>query len=516
MYNEDQDVDVVPLHWVLQQPALNLRSLHQPSKDPDLTWAHSIELDDPTPFLRGRELVLTTGLRLPRSAVGMRAYVERLASAGASALGFGVGLRHPVVPPGIVRACIEADLALVVVPLPTPFAAVAQSVADHLGEQRRRRLTLTMEHQHDLTRAATGGGVVAVARTLARELDAEVVVCDETLVVLARAGMHHQAERRLIDAVRGGVRGALAETTPHGSLILQPIGEHPVGRVGWLAVARATQVTVTERLVLHHALAVILLILDGKRSDEVDLEAEVVRLLLADGHADDRGDQGDFPFSPTDLVRVMLLQGSVDALRQSVARIRRSHAGSVRAHADPPGATARLIVRDCAVESVVTSARQGPSQLVVAVGTCVPTHDAASSWRTARIAAERLANPGAGGTPGVVWADREPLCILLSDPGVAATVAAVAGPSLSRLDGSLVSSLDSYLSHHGSWGAAAAELGIHRHTMRHRMEQVEQVTGWRLDDAQNRLLLHLALLTTPPDGVNRAQNFRPSAKPPNR
>ena len=130
--------------------------------------------------------------------------------------------------------------------------------------------------------------------------------------------------------------------------------------------------------------------------------------------------------------------------------------------------------------------------LAVGVGTRVPTQDAVLSLRTAQIAAHRA------GVEGVVWADREPLCILLADPDVAATVGALAGSALAGLEKSLLDSATSYLRHLGSWGSAAAELGIHRHTLRHRMRQVEQVTGLRLDDAQDRLLIHLALLAKGP------------------
>ena len=42
-------------------------------------WVHISELEDPTPWLRGGELLLTTGLPL---RAGPAAYVERLADAG--------------------------------------------------------------------------------------------------------------------------------------------------------------------------------------------------------------------------------------------------------------------------------------------------------------------------------------------------------------------------------------------------------------------------------------------------
>lgn len=62
--------------------------------------------------------------------------------------------------------------------------------------------------------------------------------------------------------------------------------------------------------------------------------------------------------------------------------------------------------------------------------------------------------------------------------------------------GDLVASLRAWLSRHGQWDAAAADLGVHRHTLRYRMRRVEEILGRSLDDADVRMELWLALKTT--------------------
>ena len=57
----------------------------------------------------------------------------------------------------------------------------------------------------------------------------------------------------------------------------------------------------------------------------------------------------------------------------------------------------------------------------------------------------------------------------------------------------LVESLRAFLDHNGSWGEASAALGVHRHTLRARMDTVERVLGRSLDSAYLRLELSLAL-----------------------
>ncbi|MEE1941818.1 PucR family transcriptional regulator [Streptomyces sp. TRM 70361] len=77
--------------------------------------------------------------------------------------------------------------------------------------------------------------------------------------------------------------------------------------------------------------------------------------------------------------------------------------------------------------------------------------------------------------------------------------------------GDLVASLHAWLSRHGQWDAAAADLGVHRHTLRYRMRRVEEILGRSLDDPDARMELWLALKATaavpparPAGGADRA------------
>lgn len=62
--------------------------------------------------------------------------------------------------------------------------------------------------------------------------------------------------------------------------------------------------------------------------------------------------------------------------------------------------------------------------------------------------------------------------------------------------GDLVASLRAWLSRHGQWDAAAADLGVHRHTLRYRMRRVEEILSRSLDDPDVRMELWLALKAT--------------------
>ena len=59
--------------------------------------------------------------------------------------------------------------------------------------------------------------------------------------------------------------------------------------------------------------------------------------------------------------------------------------------------------------------------------------------------------------------------------------------------GELITSLQAFLQHNARWEAAAADLYVHRHTLRYRMRKVEELTGRDLTNALDRMEFWLAL-----------------------
>lgn len=105
-----------------------------------VSWAHVSELDDPTPWLLGAEILMTTGLGIPRTAAGQRRYLERLDDAGVSALALSAQLHMPVLHEAFFLAAEERGFPVLEVPLAVPFIAVSQEVAAAVQEDARHRL----------------------------------------------------------------------------------------------------------------------------------------------------------------------------------------------------------------------------------------------------------------------------------------------------------------------------------------------------------------------------------------
>jgi purine catabolism regulator len=106
-------------------------------------WVHTTELSDPTPWLRGGELLLTTGLQLngPKS---QRELIERLAEHRIAGLGFGTGFTHKRLPAALVTAARKRSFPLFEVPYELPFIAITERAFAQLVNERYELLQRNM------------------------------------------------------------------------------------------------------------------------------------------------------------------------------------------------------------------------------------------------------------------------------------------------------------------------------------------------------------------------------------
>jgi purine catabolism regulator len=106
-------------------------------------WVHSTELLDPTPWLKGGELLLTTGLQLdgPRT---QREFISRLADHEIAGLGLGTGFTHRRLPAALVTAASKRSFPLFEVPYSLPFIAITERAFTQLVNERYEMLQRSM------------------------------------------------------------------------------------------------------------------------------------------------------------------------------------------------------------------------------------------------------------------------------------------------------------------------------------------------------------------------------------
>ncbi|MBE8524020.1 PucR family transcriptional regulator [Amycolatopsis sp. H6(2020)] len=480
----------VPLRDVVGNRELALEvvpeTLRPGALDTPVRWAHVSELQDPAPYLLGGELILTAGVNLPER---IDRYVRGLRDAGVTALGFGLTPTvHETLPEPLRRACARRGLPLLVVPSRTPFLAVNRAVSVALteaGQREQRRITAARE---TLTRAA-GGGLGELTSSLAAVLGSWVALVGAG-DVLASA---HDAPTPLPTAVRelmatvragSGIRSATTELDG-GFVVVQPV--YPQATASHLVVVgRPRRLDGAERAIL--AVGAALLGLVGRAgSDAAELGAAATGLLLG-------------RVSPGDAARSLL---GTDVVRLVAGAAHRRGPDEVARR--PDWLRARL-------DTPLVSVLPGPSFVAIVGSVSLPALEdlRASGWlaaagspvpasRAAAAAAEvelLLSRALALGRP--VVAGSEPLDFdALLDPDASRGFASRALEPVVALDQAgdraLVLTLRTWLAHHGAWEPTAAELGVHRNSVRHRIAQVEKALGVDLADPEVRMRLWFAL-----------------------
>ncbi|RCG32445.1 PucR family transcriptional regulator [Sphaerisporangium album] len=495
------------LRRVTAMPPLRLRvRAAQDALDRPVRWVAVSELEDPTPFLEGDELLLTTGMRLgPHDA---ESYISRLVVRGVAGLGFGVGLGHEEVPPAFVEAAAGAGLPLVEVPRETPFIAIGKAVSEMLAAERYEELSDAFAAQGRLTRAALrAGGTDAVVERLAREIHGWAVLLDDAGDVMCAAGEGAAAGA---EAARGEVRrllapgapSSLAVSGPSEHVIVQPLGDRPRVR-GFFAVGAERPFSPVGYTVVNTAGSLLTLALEQER----------VRLAA------------------TRRVRAAALRLLLTGDRRSAEEVLEAAGGPEPHRAGRPGPgtglpDGRLVVLACEPRDaealqdalpafaapwgddlVVALAAQDDAEPVIALASQHGRVGASGPVAAPDVAAglDQARRALASAAPVMRFPDLAGQGLLsLVDPGMLAGYASSLLAPLreygSRAD--LVESLRAYLACNGHWDAAAQRLGVHRHTLRYRMRRVRELLGRDLDEPAVRAELWIAL-SAPEPGTGR-------------
>ena len=476
-----------------------------------IRWVHVSELDDPTPWLKGGELLLTTGIGVGKTPTRQRRYVERLVEAGLAGLGFGLGFSFRTVPKQVAAAADRAAFPLFEVPYELPFIAITEAVFTRLVAEQYDVLSRSLDAEHTLTRAVLDGqGAPGILRSLSRAAGGWTLLMDLHGAV---AGAAPDEARQHRDAVWEEVRSSrhdgqrfsvsLVEGGHH--IVVQPVTAQ--GRVeAFLSLGKREAVSQFDRIVFSHALSLLALELSKVRAvseAERRLKGDLLDQLLDGSLGPDAGREAleRFGFEPEDPVVATALAGTGPsaelalALEEALATgqagpfLTSSRDDVVLALVQSPPPGFLPVLRSAVADRVA-------EQVMAGAGSSVPLEQLAQSVREARYALQVCRSEG---RLHAEFADLGTYQLLLSlqDPEALRTFADSVLAPLDRYDelhgGDLVVSLRAFLERNAKWEAAAADLYVHRHTLRYRMRKVEELTGRALVSARDRMEFFLAL-----------------------
>src|SRR4051794_5621811 len=254
--------------------------------DVPVRWVHISELDDPTPFLSGGELLLTTGMGLS-TAEQQRAYVRRLADHGLAGMGFGTGFAHDAVPDALVPTAEECGFPLFEVPYEVPFIALTEHAFTKLVNEQYALLQRSIAAQERLQRIVLSErGLDAIAGALSSLVGGAALVFDGRGELQAQRTFRRELRADVVTALghelrerarRGDGRGfapSNADLAPGALALPVASGELPRSASGaasglpaaWLVAFKDSGgLAEIDRLILHQAVTVVALKLLRRR-----------------------------------------------------------------------------------------------------------------------------------------------------------------------------------------------------------------------------------------------------------
>jgi purine catabolism regulator len=499
---------------ILAVPGFALRLVAgEASANRPVRWVHASELEDPTPWLKGGELLLTTGVSVGATPARQRAYVKRLADAGLAGLGFGLGFSHDRVPRAVITTAEQLGFPVFEVPYPVPFIAITEAVFTRLVAEQYDVLQRAMDAEQSLTRSAMDGeGVQGIAAALARAIGGWALLLDlHGMPVAATSQVARQRLARVWEELKvsrpegTGFSVTLVDRGHHISV--QPVGAQ--GRVeAFLAVGKPDAPTQFDRIVAAHALSLFAIELAKSRAvaeAERRLQGDFFDALAAGALPAAEIGRGvaRFGFAKDARVVVLSLEGggagvdSGDLAYAAEDELSRADAAYLISRHN--GGVHVLVAED--PERDLDDLRKRIEERLGAyvrlgAGGAVDPAETGRGLREARYALQvcRLEGWGAAGFDDL---GTYRLLLSMAEPDA---LRAFSDAMLAPLDaydrehaGELQASLRAFLQHNARWETAAAELFVHRHTLRYRMRKVEELTGRDLSSSFDRMEFWLAL-----------------------
>ncbi|MEA2177015.1 MAG: hypothetical protein QOG77_312 [Solirubrobacteraceae bacterium] len=435
--------------------------------DRPVRWVHISELNDPTPWLNGGELLLTTGMSVNGDG---GEYIARIADHGLAGLGVGVqvgGLDE--ISSDMLTKADELDFPILEVPYETPFIALTEKAFSHIAAEQATMLQRATDAHDRLERVALSeGGLDGLTEALGDQIGGRAAVVDSRGELLAGEPVEDGLE---LDVP--GDSGARLHAARDDAAL-----------------------TELDRLVVHQAVTIVALEMLRRRvADDTErrLAGDVLASVLSGELEGSELARRLEPFGLRDSVIALVVAGECGAELEDAVR---AEAGT--------GLTAKAGSLVCALVPATGDGFELAERireragLAAGASRAVPVSDARRGYHEARWALEAAAIEEA--EPRLfTYRDLGSFQLLLAmqdEDALRTFCDSILNPLESQDSGyaaELIRSLEVFIECNGQWERAARKLYCHRHTLRYRIQRVEQLTGRSLDSARDRIDFWLAL-----------------------
>ena len=479
---------VIRVEDLLRSPALQLRLIAGESgTSRRVAWAHVSELEDPTPWLFGAEMIMTTGIAVPASARRQRAYLERLDDAGVACLAVSEQLSVPPLTDAFLAAADERGFPVVEVPLPVPFMAVSQEVAAAVQVDTGQRLNAQLQVFGAVRWLAAGNlSTREIFARLERLSGYTLYACNTRLgPLLEGVPVPPPGHAKYVPA-----RPASPPTVPGGYVL--PVSG-PRGAAGYiLAVERADAVPAGVSVVQHIATVAAL---------QLSMQAHEREMLRREG-AETLAEMLRGVLDSAVVSRRLAVQGFPAGCRLLLAIVRpKSDTADAVADTLAQGRFPQLVLRQEEELYVLVpddpAARNELAADGAVAGISLPFPAGASLGVARREARWAIARAVESGRDVVSYADdRTGRWLTVESADLRALVDDVLRPVIDYDEahgGDLLVTIRTWLEHDRQTDKAARALHIHPNTLLYRVRRFEQVTGRSLTSTEALAETWLAL-----------------------
>ncbi|GAA0416373.1 putative regulatory protein [Acrocarpospora corrugata] len=456
-------------------------------------WVASTELVDPAPFLRGGELLLTTGAFIQANdQEGWRTFADRLKHKRVTAIGFGCGLTHADVPRALVESATAVGLPVLLVPYSVPFVRISEFVADMIVADRFKDMGRASNLAAELAQLISNEApLMTLLGRIAEEIGGEAAILDIDGRVVASWPLHREWR---MDLVLQGL--ATSGTTGYHAVPLDQAGAHDhilVGRSGMAvesvrmamsSAATLVAIDLTRRLQEEPSNATRMAAVLTGLTDWTTPTPTLVRALRVAGF------ESDVPtvvllaapkpaFSAGYSLRLRL------AVEQVLPVVRSVRSGELLVlfaqggTGDTTGEVLEVLRREMPGRAIVVA---GPARdaeeirLVLASARAMVTEELARPQRSRAFDLTSIVAAAAG--RGGQHAAREVLQPLIDHDA--------------KADGQLTHTLRTYLRLDARQHATAEALHVHRNTLRYRLTQIGRLLEADLDSLETLVICNLA------------------------
>lgn len=512
-----------------------------------IRWVHIVDIPDVVEWVQEGDLLLTTAFAFRERPELQERLVPALTAKRLAGLIVAVGRYVAHLPPAMLAQGDMLDFPLIELPWEVPFESVTRAVSQQIFARQVSLLTQSTQIHNTLTQLVLRGeGLPALANTLADLVGRSVTLEDPSFKIMAYATRgstdpvrddtinNGRTPSRVLQALRGlGILDTLQHSArpvhvpsiPEVDLLYERIVMPIVagGRTygyAWIIAGESSLEELDYTALEHGATVAALIMLQQRTVSETEqrLRGDLLDQLLATGD-----------HSSALVEHARRLGYPLDAASHTALLVQSRHGTAAPGDSLDLAAIVEKALRECAARSLVVARgdgvvalvsaarRPGPEQAADAICASAAQHgwsvtigvgasqsgpgSIARSYNQAEEALDlnlRLRNGEAGVYPFTDLGLFHWLYLLQRDDGVAADNRYV--ELISRLveqdahkGSALLQTLEGYLDSGGNALETARRFHLHRNTLGHRLQKIEQLCGLQLSDPMSRLNLQVAL-----------------------